>query len=164
MNYVIKSVNQINRQEVAQNAEYDRQYRENDEVESQSLYGTPFRIEVELVQNDCPIYLSLFAGSVAGVQLEHSDKNYSMLEAYPSSYMPALLSQLELDFPHIIDHNVYEEHAELAVKYLQGFGKVAIQNKATVHLELSDGIVVNLSRKDILYFAELYEEKQNENK
>ena len=111
MNYSVKSINQINRQEVAQNAEYDRQYSEDDEAESQSLYGTPFRIEVELIQNDCPIYLSLFAGSTAGVQLEHSDKNYSMLSAYPSGYIPDLLSQIELDFPNIIDHNVYQEHA-----------------------------------------------------
>jgi len=162
MNYTLKSINQIDRNEVAQNAEYDRQYYEESTLESRPLFGTPYRIEVELIQDECPVYLSLLAGSTAGIQLEHTDKNYSMLEAYPSAYMVDLLATIEADFPHIIDHNLYEDQAELATKFLASKGNTVVREGTIVTIELPNELAINLSKKDIEYYAEIYKEETNE--
>jgi hypothetical protein len=78
-----------------------------------------------------------------------------MIEAYPTLDLRDITETIAYELPHIIDRNLYTEHAEKAVQNLVSKDQRAVQNGTSVHIELGENLLINLTRKDILYFADL---------
>ncbi len=162
INYSIISINKTTDSEV-------RFHHENDGVhlpepysqdDSTPLYGQVFTVVISTVYEDCPVYYSLLCGSISGVHLLHCQANYGSLESYPPSLAFNVVNQLSTDFPHIIDHNLYSDEAEKAASYLISQGITAECDNQSVSVVLSKSVNSYLTRKDIQYFSELFDDQQ----
>jgi ribosomal protein S4E len=119
------------------------------------ILGNLYRIEIATVHDECTIQLIFICGTNAGIYLEDTTVNKLMIEAYPTLDLQDIVETLSYEFPHIVNRNLYAEHAEKAVKNLISKGQNAVQNGTAVHIELDNNLLINLTRNDILYFADL---------
>ena len=159
MNYTIRSINPISQDILHQNDVYNDEFdEEQGDYEPVEILGTPHRLEIETTHDDCLVVLAFLCGAKSGVQLEQTQANAVMLDAYTDFPVQELIETLIYEFPTIINHNTYAEHAEKATNYLQSIRQHAVQNGTAVHIELTPNLLINLTRKDILYFADLEDE------
>jgi len=156
MNYTVRSINPIQPDVLDQNNTANDEFdEEQGEYEPAELLGKLHRIEIEVIHDECPVILRFLAGSKQGIQLEHTQPNYTMLEAYKTVDVQDIIETLTYEFPSILNHNTYAEHAEKATRNLTLKGQRAVQNRTAVHIELPNNLLINLTQRDILYFSDL---------
>jgi len=146
MNYIIRSINPTSIE--------DSEFVE----EPVEILGSLYTLQIETTYNECLVILDFLCGAKSGVYRAKTRSNTTMLKAYPNFPIQTIIETLSYEFPYIIDHNMYAEHAKKATSYLQANNQHAVQNGTAVHIELPNDILVNLTRRDILYFADLEDE------
>ena len=146
MNYTIISLNQT--------LPDDFEILEAD-YEPTEILGTQYRIEIATIHDECIIQLQFICGAKSGIYLEDTPINKLMIESYPTLDLQDITETIAYELPHIINRNLYAEHAEKAVQNLISKDQRAVQNGTSVYIELGENLLINLTRKDILYFADL---------
>jgi hypothetical protein len=113
--------------------------------------GSTYRVTVEVVHDDCPIYISFICGSAHGVY--HEQINYAC-GALGEDNANILQDVLERDLPGILKPRVKQEIAEKASEYLnsQNIETLVVNNK--VNVKLNEDIVVDLSTRDTINLSE----------
>ena len=123
-----------------------------------------YLVRVKTIHDDCFIYLNFICGSKFGAIVAVDDDYYLVVESYPDFDIGHLIATLLNDFPHIIDHNQYVDTAKKASLYLaiKGISTTAKDSSVFYTPNPTDSpepdIILELTRKDIEYFAELYDE------
>jgi len=136
MNYNVISLNPVTDEEVPES-----------DIE---LFGQPYRLTITVIYDECLVYMHYYCGSKAGVQL---DPNV-ITKAYPNLDFEDISATIAYDFPYIIDKNLYAEHTRAAVEYLRSQGITAISEGTNAQVEINN-ITIAMTRRDIIYFAEL---------
>ena len=164
MNYKIRSIHPVTRKAIEMNTALDQKYSPTSEDNSCNniIIGEAFKMEIEVVVDEIPVYLTFLCGDIRGIQLEHADENYRMLEAYEDLPLEDIKEALEYDFPTTINHFEYLEEAEKATTYLHRNDIAAVQSGVKVYLSFQGDILIYLAKRDIKYFSGLEDDFQLE--
>ena len=167
MNFKIKSLQQAMDSDVQQNNLLNKYFSEEgqENVYHTELFGTIYKAEIEIIYDECPIVFNFLCGSKAGIQLEMSQHNANILEAYPGILDNIDISDtLSEEFPNMLSHELYELNAEKAANYLnrKDTADFIVRNMGTgvYMVNEKEEFTINLSRKDIEFYASLEDDFQ----
>lgn len=162
MNYTVQALNKISEEDVERNDLLDEQFAVDGEYSCQEIYGTKYRLEIEIVVDECPLYISFFCGSVSGVALEHCEQNYKSIESDPKMLVVDLQSTISEDFKYIVNHSIYSDDMLKTKSFLERKKVQSIIEDRKMYIVVDEDTLISLSQEDIVYYAAIEDEYQLE--